>query len=144
MILQYMSTWSSSDSLLVVFPGYCWITVSLGAHVGHALGLTMSLRDLCILNGALGFKVEICQHKSLQPGRQPWIPFVSQVFWRTQLWKKMSSQRHAELSPSILILCQISALQCLMSQTGGWVPPDIKHNGLCATLGFHLLWVKCH
>lgn len=69
---------------------------------------------------------------------------LSQVFWSTQLWKKVSSQRYTELSPRILILCQISTLQCFLSHTGDWVSPDMKHNGLCTASGFHLLWVINH
>lgn len=59
-----------------------------------------------------------------------------------KLWEKVSSQRHTELSTRILILCQISALQCLMSHTGDFFPSDMKHNGLCAMS--HLPWVINH
>lgn len=44
----------------------------------HALGLTMSLWDFCILSVALGLKEEICQWKSSQLGRQ--LHLVSKVF----------------------------------------------------------------
>lgn len=44
----------------------------------HALGLTMSLWDFCILSVALGLKKEICQWKSSQLGRQ--LHLVSKVF----------------------------------------------------------------
>lgn len=132
------------DSSLLVFPRHCWITVSLGSGVVRALGLTVSLWDLCILNGALGLREEICQYKSRQLGRQLWSHLVSQVFLMHPALEKesiFSGTRSWTLWSSFH---EVSTLQCLISHTDNWVPLDGKHNGLWATSHFHLLQVICH
>lgn len=134
-----------SDSSLIVFPGHCWITVSLGSDVVHALGLTVSLWDLCILNVALGLKEEIRQYNSWQLGRPLWIHLASQVFLvHPALEKESIFSKNTRLSPVTVILCEISTLQCLMSHCDNWAPPGMKHNGLYATSNFHLVWVIYH